>query len=47
VRRTQGIILIRAERPYVQCDAARVTGSVFAVEVTNGREREDVPSLYE
>ena len=30
-RRTQGFILVRAKRPYVQFAAARVTGTWFAV----------------
>ena len=34
-RRTQGFILVRAECPYVQFTAARVTGTWFVVGVTN------------
>ena len=34
-RKTQGFILVRAEHPYVQFAAARVTGTWFAVGVTN------------
>ena len=44
-RRTQGFILVRTERPYVQFAAARVTGTWFVVGVTNRRERERIPSL--
>ena len=42
-RRTQGFILVRAERPNVQFTAARVTDTWFAVGVTNRRERERIP----
>ena len=38
----QGFILVRAERPYVQFAAARVTGTWFTVGVTNRRERERI-----
>ena len=41
-RRTQEFILVRAERPYVQFAAARVTGTWFTVGVTNRREKESV-----
>ena len=34
-RRTQGFILVQAERPYVQFAVARVTGIRFTVGVTN------------
>ena len=46
VRRTQRFILVRTERPYVQFAAARVTGTWFAVWVTNRRERERILSLW-
>ena len=45
-RRTQGSILVWAERPYVQFAAARVTSTWFAVRVTNMQERERIPSLW-
>lgn len=40
------IILVRAQCPYIQFAAARVIGTWFAVEVTNRREKEEVPSVY-
>ena len=39
------IILVRAERPHVQLEAACVTGAWFVVWVTNGQEMEKVSSL--
>ena len=45
-RRTQGFILVRAERPYVQFAVARVTSTWFVVGVTNKRDRERIPSLW-
>jgi len=45
-RRTQGFILVRAERPYVQFAAAHVTGTWFALGVTNRQEREMISSLW-
>ena len=45
-RRTQGFILVRAERPYVQFIAARITGTWFAVGgYKHVREEEDPKSL--
>jgi len=45
-RRTQGFILVQAKHPYVQFAAARVTGTWFAVGVTNRREMDMIPSLW-
>ena len=45
-RRTQWFILARAERPYVQFVAARITDTWFAVGVTNRWESEMIPSLW-
>ena len=45
-RRTQGFILIRAERPYVQFTTARVTGTWFIIGVINRWEREMILSLW-
>jgi hypothetical protein len=46
-KRTRGCILVRAEYPYVQLRvAARVTCTEFVVGVTNGQERDELPSLY-
>jgi hypothetical protein len=45
-KRTQGCILVRAECPYVQSLLLVLLALKFVVGVTNGREREEVPSLY-
>ena len=45
-RKTLGFILVWAECPYIQFGTARVTDTWFVVGVTNGREREEVPSLW-
>jgi len=45
-QRTQGFILVWAERPYVQFATVRVTGTWFAVGVTNRRERKRITSLW-
>ena len=39
----KGLYWFWAEHPYVQFAAARVTGTWFAVGVTNRRERERIP----
>ena len=39
-------IMVRAERPYVQFTAARVTGTWFAIGVINRRESERIPGLW-
>jgi hypothetical protein len=46
-KRTQEYMLVRVEYPYVQLRAvARVTCTEFVVRVINGRERDELPSLY-
>ena len=45
-RKTQGFILVRAERPYIQSIVARVTSTWFVVGVTNWLGREKVSSFW-
>jgi hypothetical protein len=45
-KRTQGCILVRAECPYVQSLLFVLLVLKFAVGVTNGRERDEIPSLW-
>jgi hypothetical protein len=44
-KRTQGCILVRIECPYVQWRAIRVTCTWVCNRVTNGHERDELPSL--